>query len=284
MPERPEEPSPDLVERAHLMDAHGFSPPLHRYAAPADLTEVIRRFWVPVWSLPPGEVSVQRVLQYPVCQVVVGPSYARLVGPHTGLATQELRDSGWVVGAMLQPAAGEPLLGAPVAELRDTHRDLTMTRFPAADDVVARIRDLMAGDPESEDRRREAVAVIAEALRSLLPVDEEGVLVNRIVEFVEEHDDVLRVDQLSERTGRSERSLQRLLARRVGLTPKWLIQRRRLHEVAGRLRAGAATGRRGDLARVAAELGYTDQAHLSRDFRAVTGLSPGTFAAEPRSE
>ena len=63
-----------------------------------------------------------------------------------------------------------------------------------------------------------------------------------------------------------------------GCTPKWLIQRRRLHEAAERL----SGEERPDLARVAADLGYADQAHFGRDFRAVTGLTPGAFAAEPR--
>ena len=69
------------------------------------------------------------------------------------------------------------------------------------------------------------------------------------------------------------------LAKRVGLTPKWLVQRRRLHEVAERLTGPEPP----DLARVAADLGYSDQAHLTRDFRTVTGLTPGEFVAEPRS-
>ena len=48
-----------------------------------------------------------------------------------------------------------------------------------------------------------------------------------------------RVSQDCEKFGLSERSLQRLTARRIGLSPKWLIQRRRLHEAAGLLAAGA---------------------------------------------
>ena len=56
------------------------------------------------------------------------------------------------------------------------------------------------------------------------------------------------------------------------------MQRRRLQEVAGRLAADPALS----LAEVAADLGYADQAHLTRDFRAVTGVTPARYAAQRR--
>ena len=107
---------------------------------------------------------------------------------------------------------------------------------------------------------------------------EAGALVNAIVEYVEGDTGVQRVGQVCDKFAITERTLQRLTARRIGLSPKWLVQRRRLHEAAERLTAGD----RPDLARVAADLGYADQAHFGRDFRTVTGLTPGEFAAEPR--
>jgi AraC-like DNA-binding protein len=55
------------------------------------------------------------------------------------------------------------------------------------------------------------------------------------------------------------------------------VQRRRLHEAAERLSSAEPP----DLARVAVDLGYADQAHFTRDFRTVTGLTPGEYAAEP---
>ncbi len=112
----------------------------------------------------------------------------------------------------------------------------------------------------------------------MLPVDDEGLLVNAVVEYVEGDPDVHRVGQVCDKFAMTERTLQRLTARRIGLSPKWLIQRRRLHEAAERL----ADKDRPDLARVAAELGYADQAHFARDCRSVTGLTPGAFAAERR--
>lgn len=112
-------------------------------------------------------------------------------------------------------------------------------------------------------------------LRPLLPLDAEGELVNRVVAFVEETSEVTRVSQVCDRFDMTERSLQRLVARRLGLTPKWLIQRRRLHEAADRLRGQPIA-----LAELADTLGYADQAHFSRDFSAVTGTTPSRFAAQ----
>lgn len=269
----------DQVERAHLRDANGFSPPVHRLAAPPELAELLRRYWIPVWSLPPGQATVQRILPYPVCQLVIAGDYAHLVGPASGLATKRLSGTGWAVGAMLQPAAGALLHGGPVTDLRDRVRDLTtIRRLPVAPDLIRAVRDAMGPEPTDPSRQARATELLGAALAGLLPVDEEGLLVNAVVAEVETAR-VHRVSQVCRRFAISERSLQRLLARRVGLSPKWLIQRRRLHEAAERLRASG----RVDLARIAYELGYTDQAHFSRDFRSVTGLTPGAFAAEPRA-
>lgn len=91
---------------------------------------------------------------------------------------------------------------------------------------------------------------------------------------VEENSDVLRVAQLCEAFDLSERTLQRLVHRRLGLTPKWLIQRRRLQEAAERLRHHSTT-----TGTVAALLGYAYQAHFIRDFSKVTSMTPGQFAA-----
>lgn len=267
----------DWREPAHLRDASGFAPPVHRYAAPPALAALVRRFWLPVWSLPAGAVSVQRVLQYPVCQLVVAHEYAIVVGPHSGLNTQELRGSGWAAGAMLQPAAGSLLLGEPVAALRDCVRDLGTV--PSVSPGLAEgVRAVMAPDPDDPGRHAEACALLGDALAALLPVDEEGHLVNAVVEYVEGDASVQRVAQVCEKFGLGERTLQRLCARRIGLSPKWLIQRRRLHEAAARL----SEGERVDLARLAGDLGYADQAHLTRDWRSVTGVTPGAFAATPR--
>ena len=135
----------------------------------------------------------------------------------------------------------------------------------------------MGAEPESDGAQSLARSLVEDALRPLLPVDDEGLLVNAIVEDVETSPELLRVDDLCARFGVSERTLQRLLHKRIGLGPKWLIRRRRLQEAADRLRDSDA-----ELAGIAAELGYADQAHFTRDFRTATGMTPGEFAARFR--
>jgi len=268
----------DPVERAHLRDASGFSPPVHRFAPSPAVADLVRRFWVPVWSLPPGRSTVQRVLRYPVCLPVIADSYATFVGPGTGLSTRELSGSGWAFGTMLRPAAGALLLGGPVSRITD--RTLPLEDLPvlARTGLVPRVRHALGDDPADPDRQRAAAGLVEEVLATLLPVDEEGLVINAVVEHVETDPDVRSVRQIAQRFGMTERTLQRLTARRIGLSPKWLIQRRRLHEAAELLRAGESP----DLAQVALRLGYSDQAHFGRDFRTVTGLTPGRFVREPR--
>ena len=73
--------------------------------------------------------------------------------------------------------------------------------------------------------------------------------------------------------GTSERSIQRALRATVGQGPKWISRRIRLQEVARQL----ALRPDADLATLALELGYTDQAHLTNDFTSIAGVSPAAY-------
>ncbi len=70
----------------------------------------------------------------------------------------------------------------------------------------------------------------------------------------------------------SERHLRTLFTRAVGLSPKQFAR-------VDRVRRVVARGRRGEWARLAAELGYYDQAHLTSEFRATMGVPPGAYVA-----
>jgi AraC-like DNA-binding protein len=74
-------------------------------------------------------------------------------------------------------------------------------------------------------------------------------------------------------SGMSVRSLQRLFGDYVGVSPKWVMRRARLHEAALRADGGEPV----DWAALAIDLGYADQAHLTREFTATIGVPPSRY-------
>ena len=86
----------------------------------------------------------------------------------------------------------------------------------------------------------------------------------------------IRVEQVAAAADLSMRTLQRLFFDYVGVGPKWVLRRARLHEAATRAAAGTPV----DWAELAVELGYSDQAHLTRDFTATIGKPPAAYQRE----
>jgi AraC-like DNA-binding protein len=89
------------------------------------------------------------------------------------------------------------------------------------------------------------------------------------------------IEELARRLGCSRRHLARRFAEDVGATPKQAARlirfeaaRRRVQAAAGADRLVAAGADRAPLARIAAECGYADQAHMAREFRELAGAPP----------
>ncbi|MEV6600828.1 helix-turn-helix domain-containing protein [Actinoplanes sp. NPDC051346] len=263
----------DPLELARLTTPREVHHRIYRHAVSPDLTSLLRRFLIPVWSVPPGEEAPRRVLQDPVCQVVIGGDYARFYGVAPELSTTTLTGDGWAVGLTLAPAAGY-LIGGPAGAWNDRYVDLEAVLGDDGRELASRVRNLMAPDPHNPAAHRASMSACEEALRRFLPVDAEGELTNAVVAAVEQDPEISQVAQICERFDLGERALQRLVRRRLGLTPKCLLQRRRLQEAAERLREEATTH-----AELAAAVGYADQSHMIRDFIHVTGMTPGRFLA-----
>jgi AraC-like DNA-binding protein len=95
----------------------------------------------------------------------------------------------------------------------------------------------------------------------------------------------LRVRDLAEEVGFSERHMLTLFRQQVGIAPKQYARIRRFNRLlAGLARTGQANVElRGarlpepDWAELAAAYGYADQSHLSHEFAAFAGMSPGAY-------
>ncbi len=118
------------------------------------------------------------------------------------------------------------------------------------------------------------VGMAEDFLRSLHPREDDNLaLVNRVTQRILDEGGVVHVDELAAWSGIGLRRLQRLFRNDVGITPKWMIQRYRMHEALIRLDANAQS----DWAAFALDLGYCDQAHFIRDFKALVGTTPERY-------
>jgi AraC-like DNA-binding protein len=235
---------------------------LRRYPLAAEFTDLVRHVWVARWQLRDGERRTQLVLTYPGCNAMFTVDGAALFGPAPRVDTRNLAGDGWAVGVLLQPAATHLMSPAPP-------RDLVGKNVPLPDAPWKEVTDAMAG---GEVR----MGVLTDTLQHWLApylqrVDDSGRLVNTICSLAESDEDLLTVAALAERAGVAQRTLHRLLTTRVGVSAKWLIERRKLQAAAALLRDDPEL----PLAALAAELGFADQAHFTKRFRAIVGFTPG---------
>lgn len=231
-----------------------------RHPAASELDPLVRHYWIPRWSLPPGETSTQSVLQYPVVNLVINDDFAGAFGPARGAGGRELSGTGWAFGVLLRPAGGRAILGDDVA-------GLTEHPFPLPPELAAEVRAASADD-------HAMIAAFEHWLlqRGSVP-DAGGERINAVVEAIENDRELVRVDQLAERFGLGVRALERLTAHYLGVSPKGVVQRYRLQEAAHAL----ASEHPPALAELAARLGYSDQAHFTRDFTRVIGVTPARY-------
>ncbi|GAA2631028.1 helix-turn-helix domain-containing protein [Paractinoplanes durhamensis] len=235
-------------------------PTFDRLPAPDPVAQLVRWFWIPEWQIQPGRTSRQHLISFPASNLVVEPGAAGLAGPTTRSSYRDLTGTGWGVGALLQPAAVPHLLGDPTA-WRDTYATVDL---PVLHRLVS---DAMTGPGDRHGRAVEAFA--GWLAGEIPPPDREALQANEMAAVIDSDPTVRTVEDAAARLNISVRSLQRLARRYVGLTPLAMIRRRRLQEAAERLRKDPDT----NLADVAADLGYSDHAHLANEFRAVLGLT-----------
>lgn len=260
----------DAAEQAASPDA---PVRLARHAVGDDLADLVRHVWIPRWHLPPGVVIEQGVLEYPSANLVIDATTAALHGPALGRGFQRLEGDGSAFGVLLQPGVAHRLVPGRMSALIGSSTPLDALRIvpePSATAMADHVRSSVAAGHDDE-----AMAAFERWLRAQhLELDADAELLRRIVDLAETDRGILRVDQLADAAGTTPRALQRLLHERLGLTPKWLIGRYRMQEAAQRLAASDPP----PLAELAAELGFADQAHFSRQFRAVIGETPRRYA------
>ena len=218
------------------------------------LAGLVRTVWIqrtgaqpyPQRDLPTGGVELH-------CRVGGVP---RLIGPLTRAHLQVIPPRTTIVGVRFMPGAGTPLLGVPADELVDCAVDLW---GPAADVIGTAVAD--APSPQAAllgvqryltGQELRPDPVVAELVRQLMPWERTGIA------------------SLADELALSESQLRRRCLTATGVGPKALQRTLRFQGYLALAQAGFGSG----LSDLAAETGYADHAHLTRECVRLTGVTP----------
>ncbi|HUY46468.1 MAG TPA: helix-turn-helix domain-containing protein [Streptosporangiaceae bacterium] len=245
------------------------SPGYREYAPPARLAAAVSCTWLrvePVTGGPPTRVLPDG------CVDLIWESGrgVYVAGPDTGPVLAATPPGAVLAGVRLRPGAGGPALGIPLSALLDQRVDIGDLRS-----------DLLASPGAALDRQLPGSLPPGAAMRGLTSIAARMVAAAPPDPLVAEAAQRLgrpgsRVHRVAAELGISQRQLQRRCCAAVGYGPVMLSRVLRFRRFVSRVDAGQRQP--GDLACLAAEAGYADQAHLTRESNQLAGLPPAALA------
>lgn len=260
----------------------------HEYPVPAALERVAEAAWYyaapPAGSVPAGRVEGHRVLPDPAVSLAVAGRRADgrwvdlrvvVVGPVRDARFYRPEPGEVLCAVRLRPEWSARILGAEPAD----HVGALPEWTPA---WAGRLRDAVARVPPEN-----AVAVLRHLLHTVderhaaAPGDGAAALASSaLARLARAGGTTMAFHRVARDLGVSERHLRRTVIRTTGAPPK-------LHHRVRRLNAAVLAAdrtRRPHWSRLAHAFGFHDQAHLVREVRALTGLTPTGLHAERQAQ
>ena len=190
-------------------------------------------------------------------------------GPQTRYVIRDLNRKGEVVGIHFRPGMAGAVLGVPASELAD--------RFTSLEDLwgsrASALRDRLL-DTDGPEQKLECIQqLLAQRRRPLLA---HPAVLYALREL--SGPEAPSIETVRSHTGYGAKRFIELFREATGLTPKLYSRIRRFQRV---LQQASCSGGSPDWARIAAEIGYTDQAHLTHEFRSFAGITPGVYRPVP---
>lgn len=253
-------------------------------APPAELRELVHRIWLLRGTVTPGRAPFQRVMPDGRAELIfnLGDAFecrdgdgaraqplALLVGPNR--RAMEIRPTGSVdlVGVRFRPEALSAWLRVGGGELLD--RSCALGELPAPLDrtLAEQLAEARGSGPRLALLRRH----LARSSSRVAFDRRIGAAVDMALA-----DGRARPAAIADAVGMSYRQLGRLFLERLGFGPKALVRLGRFQRALRALEGPAPRA----VASVAVRAGYSDQAHLSRDFRLFAGVAPARYLREAR--
>jgi hypothetical protein len=253
------------------------SPPVgdivhQRYQPSSDLAPFVEHFWSVHWDLDPDAPQHVETLPHPSVHLVFERGATVLMGVREGTFSRMLEGTGFVFAAKFRPASFHGFYGKALATLTNKSvdpADVFGADFPALEADVLLAQSSM-----------KMLSCIENYLRGRLPAEDENMqFLNDLLSRIACDRSITRVTHLLPLGGFTVRRLQRLFNQYVGVSPKWVIARYRIHEALERVHENKVNS----WASLALDLGYADQAHFIRDFKALVGTTPLLYQTKAAS-
>lgn len=226
----------------------------------------VDRFWVRSGASASPDAT-HRILPDGRLDVIVSlgdAPHAFVVGAMTRPHVTTAGATAHLAAIRFQPGGAAPFLGVRIDDFTDAHVDsadagagwLVREALEASGDVACAVRLLQRALLMRLSRTEAPDPLVGFAARALWV------------------DAPPTIDTLARRVGWSRQHLRRSFAAHVGVGPKIFGRVARLQRALAQLREAP----REALAAQAVALGYFDQAHMARDFRALCGVAPSAVA------
>lgn len=241
---------------------------LRRYFPGAELASLVEQFWLVDWDLRGQPSHTQQNLPDPNFHLVIENTQVRLVCPVSKVYRYTMQGKGRIVGVKFTLGALTPWLAKSPDTCVDQQLDPQLLLGFASEELLAQLKQT--------DSDASVIAAITPYLLPLVSQPSADLLkLREIISAIKQDASLARVEQLAALSGVSVRGIQRSFQRYVGLNPKWLIRKYRLHQALDLLDDQQAS-----IADLVAWLDYTDQPHLIRDFKNMLGQTPAQYVGK----
>ncbi len=190
-------------------------------------------------------------------------------GPRTGPFDFQLAAAGRIFIVQLLPEGAMPVLGVPMSSLADRYEPLAAVMGSEA----KRVQDLVQGAADDLS----CVRAIEHWLFERVQVERlRSKVIDVVVREVARRAGALRVQDLAEHVNLSRRHLGRVMSERLGFSPKLFSRINRFDHAIKMARALPSV----PWAFLAFDAGYSDQAHMVREFVDLGGIRPSDLRGD----
>jgi len=236
-----------------------------------DLQFFVEQYWMVRWDLRGQAPYEAEHLPDASVHLVIEDDQAVVLGVTSRKFSRLTEGAGRAFCIKFRPGAFYPFVNAPVSCFTNKRVSLPEIFGAAGQALETEIRATKEDEPSIE--------IAEQFLRSRRPIRDDTVaLIHRIIERVAADRTLTRCSHLEHEFFVTERTLQRLFSRYVGVSPGWVIRRYRIHDAVNHLEQGEIV----DWPTLAVDLGYFDQAHFIKDFKQLIGVPPGRYARQVR--